>query len=167
MDEHVAGHSGRELGIGLEKLIGAANQGLGPGGIAYGLWNGQRLYLTLQEGCSLHQAQQLAPVLSLHHDPHVVSRQTQDLFDIGDGAHGEQILLPGLLHRQILLGHQKPRGPGGHSLVQGLDRRLPAHVKVEQHIGKNGKPPESQYRHRADIGISLHGKSLPFRLQNE
>ena len=166
-DEHVAGHPGRELGIALKELVSTADESLSTRGIPGVLRRGEHLHLTLEERRGLAQAHQPAPMGALHHNAHIVSRQTQDLLDIGDGTHGIEVFLAWLLHGEVPLGHQEDGQALGHGLIQGLDGGAPAHVEVEKHIGKDGQSPERQHRHGGDgIGFNGHHGSLPKNKQD-
>ena len=127
----------------------------------------KHLHLSLEEGCCLAQTHQPPPGGALHHDAHVVSRQTENLLDVRDGANGIKVLLPRLLHGKVTLGHQKDGQAFGHGLIQGLDGGTPTHIKVEKHIGENSQAPECQHRHGGNgIGFNGHHGSLPKNKQD-
>ena len=177
--QHLGGRVfGGQLRVAVEELIGPADHRLGPQGVGLSLdvdlllLHGDDLALQIRLG--LGHGPQDGPALALHHDPDGLTGQAQDLAHLGDGARGEKILFLRLLHPDVLLGHQEDGAVGGHGLLHRLHRGLPAHVKVDHHLGVDHQAPQGQDGHRDGVRVVKrcfvlcffrHRDSLPFRQQ--
>ena len=145
--QDIGGHFGRQINISLKQLIGLPDQRLCTGRTLYRSFRRNLLHLGAEIGGGLHHLAQAATADALHHHPHIVAGQAQDLAHVADGAHGIQVPLLGIFDSQLPLGHKKDGLAAGHGLVQSLDGALSAHVEVEQHIGENSKTTQGQGRH--------------------
>ena len=91
----------------------------------------------------LHQG---GAVNALHHDADGVLFRVEKLDDLGHHAHFIEVLLLGVLHGVVPLGHQENLAVALHGLFDGQDGFFPAHVKVQQHGGEHDDPPHGNGR---------------------
>ena len=110
------------------------------GVLAHQAHGGHHTRVLLQNG-SQHPAAH-----ALHQHANAVAGQVQHLLDLGNGAHAAQVAQLRLIDFSIHLGHQKDALIAHHGLFQRSHALGPAHVKVQNHMGKDHHPPKRQHR---------------------
>ena len=90
----------------------------------------------------------LSPVKPLHQHPADIAAGLAELLaDTADRAHMVDVLVPGHIGGDILLGGKKNELVCLHRLIQRRHRRAALHIKGQQHPGKHAEPPEREQRH--------------------
>ena len=108
-EEHIGSHLGGQLNKPLKQLVGLANEGLRSCGTADRLFRRKLLHQGVQVGRGLGQKAQPPAADPLHHHPHVVSGQAQNLAHIADGPNAVKVLFLRAFNGQLPLGHQENR----------------------------------------------------------
>ena len=140
-------HAACQFGVLAEKVPGLAEQRLGPGTAAEclgGFLLHQRLHIGLQEGLRLPQTAQTGTVAPLHHYPHGIGGQPQDLADVGNGADLIQILFRRRVDTDLPLRDQEDLLVRLHGPLQSGDGDAALHIEGQTHVWKNRQAPEGQ-----------------------
>ena len=120
---------------GLDAIVHAGDLRLGDG-----------LHPAIQAGARGIQADKLRAGHALHQHTHAVAGDLQDLPDPGNGPHLIQVVLAGVVDQNVTLSDQKQLLIQLHGGFDGGDGFLPAHVEMDQHMGKHGHAPQGKNR---------------------
>ena len=153
--DHFLSHIACQLGVILKQTPCLPQERFGFRAMVHRLRLLRRLHLPLQIRFQLPQPLQSRTAAAFHHDPQGILPQTQDLRHAGDGADGVEILLRGLFHVDLALGHQKDLLTCLHGHFQRFHGDVTLHVKGQVGMGKNRQAPEGQ-----------NGKIQSFRFHN-
>ena len=140
----------RQFQIGIVQRAGLPAQCLGLGRIHL-LRAGNGFHQCREEGLGLLQFRNSCPGHTGDQDPDVLLRCVEQLLDFHHGTHGTQIRQLGIIHQNVLLGHQKQNLILLHSCIQGHSRFGSAHVKVNGLLRVHGQAPQRKHRHYACI----------------
>ena len=109
-------------------------------------------------------------VFALHEDFLEVVGETQGLLDLGDDADAVQVVETGLLHLDVLLGHEEDKAVIHLGDLHRLDGLLSSDIKMVDGIRENDGAPQRDHRHRRDASPSnrdlftvRHKSNAPFR----
>ena len=140
--DHVAGHLRGQGGVFHEQLLGVADHSQITLGDPGDLHIGEQFDIGSQIRFFVHQTVHEGALFALHQNTDAVAGDLENLPHLAIGAQTVQIILTGIVHRHIPLGHQKDPLAVGHGVLHGADGLLPAHIEVEQCAGKNGDSPQ-------------------------
>ena len=133
----------RHLQIQPIQGIGLPAQGLGTDGVRL-LLLGNGLNGAAKVRLRLGKLSNSAAADTGDQHPQIFRLVFQNLLDLYHRSHGVQVRKPGIIHQQVLLGHQKQRLVLLHGLFQGQNGLCPAYIKMDGLLRKNRQAPQRE-----------------------
>ena len=150
-----------QLQIGIIQGAGLPAQRLALGGIHL-LRAGDGLHQCAEERLGLLHLGDPGTGQAGDQDTQILLRGVEQLLDAHHRAHGTQVGKLGIIHQDVLLGHQEQNLILLHGSVQRHGRLGSAHIKVDGLLGVDGQAPQRENRHGACISNFRQGMIPPY-----
>ena len=151
-----------KLGILVELAPGLAQQSFRPGALSEGFGGvllRQDLHISLQVGLRLPEAAHTGAAAALHDHTDRGGGKTENLRNVGNGAHLVEVSLRGGVDADLLLCDKEDVLVCFHGPLQGGDGDAALHVEGQIHMGENRQATEGQ---NGNIQSNRFHRGYPF-----